>query len=140
MVLLAMLVLAACENPATPGRHIHAYGVAVFDGDALVTRAQGQTAGGELTVTASHTRGPLAVRMLDREGEALTLPPGYWLRVSSAAPSIARWTQTVEGEFGGALMGVTPGQTQLDFCLMHGAIGRGHEDGCQVVTVRVLPG
>jgi hypothetical protein len=137
--LLATLLATACENPASPGRHLQAYGVIVLEGQTELIRASGDVALGSLTVPAGHQRGPLGVTILDRDGNPLALPEGYWLRVTSAAQGTARWAPTVEGAFAGALVGVSPGTAMLEFCLMHGAVGRGHEDGCQVVPVSVEP-
>jgi hypothetical protein len=137
LVLLATALAAACENPASPGRHLRAYGVAVQDGAAELVRATGITVRGGLTVSSGQQRGPLTVLVLDRNGQPLDLPAGYWLQVVSSAPATARWFATSEGAFTGRLEGVTPGTAVLQFCLWHGAIGRGHEDGCQDVLVSV---
>jgi hypothetical protein len=132
----AVLLLTACENPATPGGHIHAYGVVVRDGTQELIRATGATVIGSLEVVAGQQRGPLTARMLDREGRDLEPRHGFWLRVISAAPAIARWDYT-QGEYTGRLVGVAAGTTTLEFCNMHGAVGRGHDDGCQNVPVTV---
>jgi hypothetical protein len=137
LVLLATSLAAACENPASPGRHLHAYGVAVRDDAAELVRATGTTVRGGLSVSPGQRRGPLSVSMLDRSGEPLDLPAGYYLQVTSTAPGTARWIPASEGSFTGTLEGVSPGSAVLQFCLRHGAIGRGHEDGCQDVPVSV---
>ncbi|HSJ24546.1 MAG TPA: hypothetical protein VK929_07765 [Longimicrobiales bacterium] len=140
VVLAATVLLGACTNPASPGQHLRAYGVLVLeDGEPLV-RAMGTDVDGSLEVTAGASRGPLVVRMLDRDGDEMGPAQGYYLAVNEANASVARWDQAVAGEYGGTLVGVGAGQTQFEFCKMHGAIGGGHADGCQTVTVTVHAG
>lgn len=135
--LVPAMLLAACDNPASPGDHQRAYGVQVSVGGAVLVRALGSSVTGSLAATPGSQTGGLTVRMLDRDGEVIQPRQGYWLRVTSQNSGIARWQQATEGEFGGTLVGVAAGQTSLEFCNMHGAVGRGHDDGCQNVTVLV---
>jgi hypothetical protein len=138
LALLAMAtVLAACGNPASPGEHRFAYGVVIREGGETVVRAQGSNITGSLAVAPGQTRGPLTVRLLNREGGDMEPRQGYWLRVTSSSPGVARWQQASEGELGGSLVGVAAGAATLEFCNMHGAVGRGHADGCQSVPVLV---
>jgi hypothetical protein len=137
VMLAVLLVLPACRNPVSSGDHTFAYGVVVREGTETLVHAQGDAVTGALALSAGQQRGPLTVRMLDRHGNDIEPRPGYWLRVTSQAPAVATWQQPTAGEFGGTLTGVGPGQTSLEFCNMHGAVGGGHPDGCQTVAVTV---
>jgi hypothetical protein len=137
VLVLATVVAGACTNPVSPGTHIRAEGVVVRSGTEVLVRADRDGVSGALAVQAASQRGPLTVRMLDHDGDEISPPHGYYLEVRSSAESIARWNMAVEGEFGGTLVGVAPGTANLTFCLMHGAVGRGHDDGCQAVNVAV---
>lgn len=135
--LAAAMLLAACDNPASPGDHQRAYGVQVSAGAEVLVRALGNSVTGSLAATPGSQTGALTVRMLDRDGNVIEPRQGYWLRVNSQNSDVARWQQATAGEFGGTLVGVAAGQTSLEFCNMHGAVGRGHDDGCHSVTVLV---
>jgi hypothetical protein len=134
---LATMVAGACTNPVSPGTHIRAEGVVVRSAAEVLVRADRDGVSGALAVQAGEQLGPLTVRMLDHDGDEISPPHGYYLEVRSSAESIARWNMAVEGEFGGTLVGVAQGTANLTFCLMHGAVGRGHDDGCQAVNVAV---
>jgi hypothetical protein len=132
------LIAAACSNPVSPGDHRFAAGVVVRDAaGAELVRAQGTTVTGGLTVAAGQQTGPLTVWFLNSSGEEMAPPSGYWLKVESVNPAVASWTQATAGEFGGRLVGGIAGQTTLRFLNMHGAVGSGHDDGLQDVTVTV---
>jgi hypothetical protein len=128
---------AACTNPVSPGNHQVAMGVVIRDGSQELVRAAGTTVTGALSVQAGQQKGPLTVRFLDHAGAEFEPRSGYWLRVDSSNPAVAQWQQAVEGEHGGRLVGVSAGQATLTFYNMHGAVGRGHDDGLQAVTVVV---
>jgi hypothetical protein len=132
------VLFGGCSNPASPGQHLRAEGVVIQHGANTLVRAQGATVTGGLALTVGEQRGPLTVVLLDRNGADIVPPQGYYLRVTSAASNVAQWSQATAGEFGGTLTGVGPGQTTLTFCLMHGAVGGGHADGCQDVPVVVV--
>jgi hypothetical protein len=128
-----LAVMTACDNPASPSEHLQAYGVVLRANNAEVVRAQGQTTTGGISILAGQQLGPVTVRFVNRDGNEMEPRQGYWMRVTSEAPAIMRFEYT-EGEYSGRLVAGTPGMTQLEFCNMHGSVGRGHADGCQRVT------
>jgi hypothetical protein len=139
VILLVAIMTVACENPASPGRHLHAYGVALTDGSNEIVRARGDVMVGDMSLMVGERRGPYTVLLLDRDGQPLEVPSGYWLRVVPSAPDIVRWLAPTEGAFSGSIEGGAPGAATLEFCLLHGAVGRGHDDGCQLLPVVVQP-
>lgn len=141
---LVAVVLAACQNPVSPGGHSTPAGVEILRDGAVLARVQlgppGEplTTTGRLSVGAGQQTQPLTVRFLRSDGAPLAPGAGYYLmEVVSSAPGVARWEQATPGEFGGRLIGTAPGTANLSFALGHGAVGRGHQDG-PTITVNAL--
>jgi hypothetical protein len=95
--------------------------IAEFDGDT-------RTWTGELEVDAGVETAHIDVRFVDHDGDAVTLDADYYLEVDVVDETIAEFEQDTPGEFGGHLHGVTAGDTEAVFKLMHGAVGSGHAD------------
>jgi hypothetical protein len=137
LAMATMAVATACSNPVSPGTHLVAAGVVIRDGDRELVRAVGTTVTGGLTIEAGQQTGPLTVQFLAANGSEIPVQQGYWLDVRNSNPAVAQWTRASQAEFGGRLVGLAPGQTTMTFANMHGAVGSGHDDGMQAVTVTV---
>jgi hypothetical protein len=143
---IAIVTMTACQNPVSSGDHLRPQAMEILDGATVLMRAQAVTAQnqpsvttGELVVRSGEQTSPLAVRFLDTNGEVISPPFGYWLRITPANAAVVRWERASEAEFGGRLVGVSPGEARLKFEWMHGAVGGGHEDRTFDVTAVVLP-
>jgi hypothetical protein len=142
----AVVAMTACQNPVSNGEHIRPQAMEILEGGMVLMRAQAVTARnqpsvttGELVVASGEQTSPLTVRFLTSSGEVITPPFGYWLRITPANAAVVRWERASEAEFGGRLVGVSPGEARLKFEWMHGAVGGGHEDRTFDVTAVVLP-
>ncbi|HWV56150.1 MAG TPA: hypothetical protein VNZ57_01645 [Longimicrobiales bacterium] len=126
ILLAAIVIAAACTNPyADDDSHEHADGVRVEHlGTTLVTVHEDEVTG-SLSVAAGDTLGPLTVVFTDHHGEPIEVSAGYWMRPALAG-SAAAFEQAEVGAFSGSLVGITPGQAELRFELLHGAVGHGH--------------
>jgi hypothetical protein len=137
LAVATMAVVTACTNPVSPGNHRVAAGVVIREGGQELVRAVGTTVTGGLSIGAGQQTGPLTVHFLAADGSEIAIEHGYWLDVRNSNPAVAQWTRASQAEFGGRLVGLAPGQTTLTFANMHGAVGSGHDDGMQAVTVTV---
>jgi hypothetical protein len=143
---IAIITMTACQNPVSSGDHLRPQAMEILEGATVLMRAQAVTAQnqpsvmtGELVVRSGEQTSPLTVRFLDADGEVIPPPFGYWLRITPANAAVVRWERASEAEFGGRLVGVSPGEARLRFEWMHGAVGGGHEDRTFDVTAVVLP-
>lgn len=130
--LAGALVLGACSDDPT-GVHDHAddvEGVALVLNGAVIATFDGddRTWTGTLEVDEGEETARITVRLLDHDGDEVTLDDDYHLDVVMGNEDIAEWEQDTPGEFGGHLRGVATGETTAVFRLMHGAVGSGHPD------------
>lgn len=140
-LLLALGVAACDDDPVDPdddhaepeGAQLVLNGqtVATYDGDD-------QSWTGTVTVAAGEETAHIAVTFVDHDGDPIELDDDMYLDVVVSDEMIAEFEQDEPGEFGGHLHGVSPGQTGVQFRLMHGAVGSGHPDfQTQPLTVTV---
>lgn len=140
--LAGALVLGACSSDPT-GVHDHAddvEGFALVLNGAVVATFDGdeRTWSDVLEVDEGEETAHITVRLLDHDGDEVTLDDDYHLDVVIGNEGVAEWEQDTPGEFGGHLYGVTAGETTAVFRLMHGAVGSGHADlETTALTVRV---
>jgi len=139
--LVGAVGFAACSDDPTGLDHADdVEGIALVLNGAVLASFDGhnRTWSGQLTVNAGQETAHIDVRLLDHDGDELTLSSEYYLDVVIANEAIAEWEQDTPGEFGGHLHGVATGQTTAVFRLMHGAVGSGHADfETTAVVVRV---
>lgn len=139
MVLLAAAA-AGCSNPVGEGSHIRPDAFEVRSNGGTVVSGTRPGSGpavvsGNITVQVGQAV-PVTVHYF-RQGQELTVPHGYWLRLrtvdgpvqgNATPPALISWDATPAGGFTGSIRGVTPGTGVLTFDLMHGPVGSGHED------------
>lgn len=95
--------------------------IASYDGDTKVWT-------GELEVEEGEETAHIDVRFVDHDGTEVEMDSDYYLEVDVEDEAIAEFEQDTPGEFGGHLHGVSEGETDVVFKLMHGAVGSGHAD------------
>ena len=95
--------------------------VAIYDGD---TRMWSD----EFEIDVGETSDHIDVQFVDHDGVAVELGDDYYLEVESEDESIATFIQNDPGGFGIHIEGIAEGETELEFRLMHGAVGTGHPD------------
>jgi hypothetical protein len=128
-LLMAAAALPACDNPVTPGDHMEAVGVRIYDhqtGALLVETTPDNAAWtGGITLAMGAPRA-VRVRFIDPEGGEFMVPDAGTFRLNFFfEPSgIARYD--AQGE-SGTLVPLAPGQTGGIPYLWHGATG-GHPD------------
>ena len=135
---LGSLLLAACGDSTTgpesepePVDHaenvvgvqlvLSARTVATYDGPSGTWSDEFEVEVGEFT-------GHIDVRFVDANGVAVELGDDFYLEVESEDESIATIFQDDPGGFGIHIEGVAEGETEMEFRLMHGAVGTGHPD------------
>lgn len=140
-VLMLVAALAACDNPVGESDHEEAAGLVVRQGTTVLVRVEGTVVSGPgLTVPAGEETPHLTVFMLAEDGDEFTPDDDYYLEVVFGDDDVAAWEHDTPGGFGGHLHGGAVGSTTIEFRLMHGAVGSGHEDystpdGAITVTV-----
>ena len=82
---------------------------------------------GELEVGVGEETAHITVNFVSHDGDVVVEENTY-LEVQISNEAIAEWEQDTPGEFGGHLHGVSAGETDVVFRLMHGAVGAGHAD------------
>ncbi len=104
-------------------------GVALVLGGNVIAYYDGATRSwtSELEVDVGEETAHITVLFVDEEGDAIQEDDTY-LEVDVEDESIAEWEQDTPGEFGGHLHGVSEGETDIVFKLMHGEVGQGHAD------------
>ena len=126
------LLLGACSESMTEPEeeHAEAEGVELVMGGQVIASYDGDTQSwtGELEVDEGEETPHIAVRFVDHDGDAIPIDEDLYLEVDIEDTSIAEFEQDTPGEFGGHLHGHTPGETDVTFSLMHGAVGSGHPD------------
>ena len=95
--------------------------IASYDGDT-------QSWTGELDVEVGEETAHMDVQFVDHDGDQVTLDSDFYLEVEVENEAIAEFEQDTPGEFGGHLHGVSEGETDVVFKLMHGTVGSGHAD------------
>ena len=132
VTLLVPFTLVACSD-STGHEEDHGEeveGVQIWLSGAMVASYDGDTGNwtGELEVDVGTETAHMDVRFVDHDGDAVPLDSDMYLEVDVEDESIAEFEQDTPGEFGGHLHGVSVGETDVIFKLMHGAVGSGHAD------------
>lgn len=131
-VLASLAFVAACsDDPMAPeDEHAEAEGVQlILNGETIASYdGDSQTWTGEMEVEVGQETAHIAVRFVDHDGDAIPLEDNLYLEVEVEDESIAEFEQDEPGEFGGHLHGISVGETDVTFRLMHGAVGSGHAD------------
>ncbi len=130
--LLVPLVLTACGD-ATGVEDDHGEGVEgvqIWLSGAMIASYDGDTSSwtDELEVDVGTETAHMDVRFVDHDGDEVTLDSDMYLEVDVEDESIAEFEQDTPGEFGGHLHGISVGETDVVFKLMHGSVGSGHAD------------
>ncbi len=130
--LLVPLVLTACGD-ATGVEDDHGEeveGVQIWLSGAMIASYDGDTSSwtDELEVDVGTETAHMDVRFVDHDGDEVTLDSDMYLEVDVEDESIAEFEQDTPGEFGGHLHGISVGETDVVFKLMHGSVGSGHAD------------
>ena len=131
LTLVAALAVAACGDDVTGvEEHGEAAGVdLVLNGQTIASFSFAtNTWTGEMDVAAGTETAHIDVNFVDAAGAVITYDAEFYLQVDVENTSIADWHQDTPGEFGGHLEGVSVGETDVTFSLMHGAVGSGHAD------------
>ena len=131
LTLVAALSVAACGDDVTGvDEHGEAAGVdLVLNGVTIASFSFAtNTWTGEMEVTAGTETAHIDVNFVDAGGDAITYDADFYLDVDVENTAIADWHQDTPGEFGGHLEGLSVGETDVTFSLMHGAVGSGHAD------------
>jgi hypothetical protein len=138
LALVSASVLAGCSNPVGDGSHIQPETFAVrHNGEVLVEGSRTQVTG-QFSLTLNQVS-PVTVHFY-RQGQELTVPHGYWLRLEATPAALLSWEPTVQGGFTGTLRGSAAGSGTVRLVLMHGSYGSGHADYTSAVaTVVVAP-
>lgn len=123
------LALPACDGAGPPDEHHEPVGAELVVSGQVIASYDAETGmwTGELEVDVGEETAHIAVRFVDEEGDAIVEEDAY-LEVDIEDESIAEWEQDTPGEFGGHLHGVSEGETDVTFKLMHGEVGSGHPD------------
>ena len=132
IAMAAALVMAACESTTDldDDDHAEAEGVELILSGATIASYDGDTQAwtGELEVEPGEETAHITVRFVDHDGDPVPLDGDNYLQVDIGDESVAEFEQDTPGEFGGHLHGVSEGDTDATFHLMHGAVGSGHYD------------
>ena len=135
-LIVGSLLLSACGDSTTgpepePVDHaenvvgvqlvLSARTVATYDGPSGTWNDEFEVEVGEFT---AH----IDVRFVDANGVAVELGDDFYLEVESEDERIATIFQDDPGGFGIHIEGIAEGETELEFRLMHGAVGTGHPD------------
>ena len=126
------LMSGACSESTTEPEeeHAEAEGVELVISGQVIASYDGDTQRwtGELEVDVGEETAHISVRFVDHDGDAIPLDDDFYLEVDVEDHSIAEFEQDTPGEFGGHLHGVSEGETDVTFKLMHGEVGSGHAD------------
>ena len=132
LMTLSALVLAGCSDDTMEPEEEHAEpeGVELVMGGQVIASYDGDTQRwtGEMEVDVGEETPHISVRFVDHDGDPIPLDDDLYLEVNVEDESIAEFEQDTPGEFGGHLHGVTEGETDVTFMLMHGEVGSGHAD------------
>ncbi len=129
-VVFALAAAACTESMTEQEQHPEAEGVQLIMSGNVIASYDGETQSwtGELEVDVGEETPHIRVVFVDHEGNAVELEADTYLEVGIEDESIAEFEQDTPGEFGGHLHGVSEGETDVTFMLMHGAVGSGHAD------------
>ena len=129
---LAALILAGCSDTTEPEEEEHAEpeGVELVVSGRVIASYDGDTQSwtGEMEVDVGEETPHISVRFIDHDGDPIPLDDELYLEVEVEDESIAEFEQDTPGEFGGHLHGISEGETDVTFMLMHGEVGSGHAD------------
>lgn len=131
LTLVAAVGVAACGDDVTGvDEHGDAAGVELVMNGAVIASFSfaTNTWTGEMEVDEGAETPHIDVNFVDADGDVIVYDSDFYLEVDVEDESIAEFEQDTPGEFGGHLHGVSAGETDVAFKLMHGAIGSGHED------------
>ena len=129
----AAVGLVACGDDPVSVEEEHGdgvEGVQLWLSGAMIASYDGDTQAwtGELEVDVGQETAHIDVRFVDHDGTEVEMDSDYSLEVDVEDEAIAEFEQDTPGEFGGHLHGVSEGETDVVFKLMHGAVGSGHAD------------
>ena len=128
--MVSALALAACGTEPSDDDHADPHGLELVIGGKVVASYDGDTQKwtGEMEVDVGEETPHITTRFVDDKGGAITPEDDWYLEVDVESESIAKFEQGKAGEFGGHLHGVSEGETDVTFKLMHGDVGKGHAD------------
>lgn len=131
--------LAACDDGDPTGADPSgAERVVVRIGGQEVASATAAAAAGEIVVQIGTSTAPIQVVFVDDDGDAVEPDGDFHLEVERVGGTVATFTPSAPGAFGGTVSGSVIGQTTLVFKLMRGEPGSGQEDFVPAaITVRV---
>ena len=129
----AAVGLAACSDDPMAHEEEHGdevEGVQLWLSGSMIASYDGDTQAwtGELEVEEGEETAHIDVRFVNHDGTEVELDSDFFLEVDVENEAIAEFEQDTPGEFGGHLHGVSEGETDVVFKLMHGAVGSGHAD------------
>ena len=129
----AAVGLVACGDDPVSVEEEHGdgvEGVQLWLSGAMIASYDGDTQAwtGELEVDVGQETAHIDVRFVDHDGTEVEMDSDYYHEVDVEDEAIAEFEQDTPGEFGGHLHGVSEGETDVVFKLMHGAVGSGHAD------------
>jgi|GEM_PF-573346 hypothetical protein len=135
MLLVVPMALLACDDATgidddhdDHGEEVE--GVEIILSGTVIASYDGDTQSwtGELEVDEGEETAHMQVRFVDHDGDPVVLDSDNYLEVEVENEAIAEFEQDTPGEFGGHLHGVSEGETDVIFKLMHGTVGSGHAD------------
>ncbi len=129
-VVFALAAAGCTESPTEHEEHAEPEGVELVMGGQVIASYDGDTQSwtGEMEVDEGEETPHIAVRFVDHDGDPIPIDDELYLEVEVEDESIAEFEQDTPGEFGGHLHGVSEGETDVTFRLMHGTVGSGHAD------------
>ena len=134
LALAGLLAVGACDDEGTTGlvddHGGEVEGVQLVLNGQVIASYDGETATwtGEIEVEVGEETAHIDVRFVDHDGQAVALDEDFYLEVEVEDETVAEFEQDTPGEFGGHVHGVSVGETDVVFKLMHGAVGTGHAD------------
>jgi hypothetical protein len=131
LTLVGGLALAGCGDYVTGvDEHGDAAGVElVMNGVVVATFSfASNTWTGEMEVQEGEETPHISVDFVDADGDVIVYDADFYLDVDVEDELVAEFEQDTPGEFAGHLHGVSVGETDVTFSLMHGTIGSGHAD------------
>jgi hypothetical protein len=133
-LLLAALLAAGCEDIGLTGNPSHQVVIA-GGGTVVVTVSPGGAVNGTLTV-ASGAQRTIAISLLDRSGDPITLGANDQIRVTVVSTPIATFTASGSGgnTVTGTLRGVSAGTTSLNVQLLRGGTSEYNSPNIPVIV------
>ena len=132
LAVISALALTGCSDSTEPEEDEHAEpeGVELVMSGQVIASYDGDTQSwtGEMEVHVGEETAHIRVRFVDHDGDEIPLDEHLYLEVEVEDELIAEFEQDRPGEFGGHLHGMSEGETDVTFRLMHGEVGSGHAD------------